>query len=85
VCTTPLALALDDLATQAGLKARFTTAANLPLQLERAQQQGNLDRLLRRLKAPSVLLVDEIGYLPLSRNQVNLFFCVRDMAHGSPH
>jgi DNA replication protein DnaC len=73
---THLAIALGYLATQAGLKARFTTAANLLLQLERAQQQGNLGRLMRTLKAPSVLIVDEIGYLPLSRNQANLFFQV---------
>ena len=73
---THLAIALGYLTTQAGLKARFITAANLLLQLERAQSQGNLDRLMRTLKAPSVLIVDEIGYLPLNRNQANLFFQV---------
>lgn len=73
---THLAIALGYLATQSGLKTRFTTAANLILQLERAQQQGSLDQLMRTLKALSVLIVDEIGYLPLSRNQANLFFQV---------
>ena len=73
---THLAIALGYLATQSGLKTRFTTAANLILQLERAQQQGSLDHLMRTLKALSVLIVDEIGYLPLSRNQANLFFQV---------
>ena len=47
------------------------------LQLEKAQQQGRLDNYVKRsLLGPSILIIDEIGYLPLQRNQASLFFQV---------
>jgi DNA replication protein DnaC len=74
---THLAIGLGYLATQAGLKVRFISAADLVLQLETAQRQGRLDNLMKRaFTGPSVLVIDEIGYLPLQRNQADLFFQV---------
>ena len=74
---THLAIALGYLATQSGIKVRFITAADLVFQLEKAQQQGRIDHFMRRsLIAPSILIIDEVGYLPLQRNQANLFFQV---------
>ena len=72
-----LAIALGYLATQAGLKTRFMTAADLLLQLDTAQRQGRLKQTLQRsVRGPSLLIIDEIGYLPMSREQANLFFQV---------
>ena len=74
---THLAIALGYLATQSGIKVKFTTAADLVFQLEKAQQQGRFDQYMKRtLLGPSVLIVDEVGYLPLQGNQANLFFQV---------
>jgi DNA replication protein DnaC len=74
---THLAIGLGYLATQAGIKVRFITAADLVMQLEKAQQLGRLDTYMKRsLLSPSVLIIDEVGYLPLQRNQANLFFQV---------
>lgn len=74
---THLAIALGYLATQSGLKVRYITAADMVLQLEKAQQQGRLDTYVKRsLLGPSILIIDEIGYLPLQRNQASLFFQV---------
>jgi DNA replication protein DnaC len=74
---THLAIALGYLATQSGIKVRFITAADLVFGLEKAQQQGRIDHFMRRsLIAPSILIIDEVGYLPLQRNQANLFFQV---------
>ncbi len=74
---THLALGLGYLATQAGLKTRFMTATDLLLQLDTAQRQGRLKSFLQRsVQGPSVLIIDEIGYLPMSRDQANLFFQV---------
>jgi DNA replication protein DnaC len=81
-----LAIALGYLATQSGFKVRFTTAADLVLQLEKAQQRGQLGHYTRRsLLGPSILIIDEVGYLPLQRNQANLFFQViaKRYEHGS--
>lgn len=74
---THLAIALGYLATQAGLKTRFLTAADLMLQLDTAQRQGRLKQVMQRsVSGPSLLIIDEIGYLPMSRDQANLFFQV---------
>ena len=74
---THLAIALGYLATQSGVKVRFVSAADLVMQLEKAQQRGQFDHFMRRsLLGPSILIIDEVGYLPLQGNQANLFFQV---------
>jgi len=83
---THLAIGLGYLATQSGLKVRFVTAADLVMQLERAQQRGQFDQFMSRsLLGPSILIIDEVGYLPLLGNQANLFFQViaKRYEHGS--
>ena len=72
---THLAIALGYLATQQGYKTRFFTAADLLLMVEAAQRQGRYREFLHRaVNAYKLLVVDEIGYLPMSREQANLFF-----------
>src|SRR5262245_54681341 len=74
---THLAIGLGYLATQAGIKVRFMSAADLMLALSTAARQGNLaDVLNRAVLAYRVLVIDEIGYLPMGREQANLFFQV---------
>ena len=74
---THLAIALGYLATQAGFKVRFLPAADLMLQLESAQRQGRYKEVLKRsVLGPRLLIIDEIGYLPFSSTQANLFFQV---------
>lgn len=83
---THLAIALGYLATQSGIKVRFITAADLVFQLEKAQQLGRLDQYMKRsLLGPSIMIIDEVGYLPLQGNQANLFFQViaKRYEHGS--
>lgn len=74
---THLAIALGYLAAQRAMKVRFTTAADLVLMLETAQRQGKLKEAMHRaVNVYKLLIVDEIGYLPLAREQANLFFQV---------
>jgi DNA replication protein DnaC len=74
---THLAIAFGLLAAQRGWKVRFTTAADLIITLEAAHRQGRLkDAMQRIVAAPKLLIIDEIGYLPLGREQANLFFQV---------
>lgn len=74
---THLAIALGYLAAQRAMKVRFTTAADLMLMLETAQRQGKLkEAMLRAVNVYKLLIVDEIGYLPLGREQASLFFQV---------
>ena len=74
---THLAIALGYLATQKGYKTRFFSAADLVLMLEAAQRQGRYRQSMHRaVSAYKLLTIDEIGYLPMSREQANLFFQV---------
>jgi DNA replication protein DnaC len=74
---THLALALGYRATQAGMKTRFLTAADLLLTLTTAHVQNNLKTVMHRvIRSRRVFVIDEIGYLPMSREQANLFFQV---------
>ena len=72
-----LATALGVRATERGYKVRFVTAADLVLQLEKARREHRFDQYLKRaILGPSLLILDEIGYLPLKKDQSDLFFQV---------
>jgi DNA replication protein DnaC len=74
---TDLAIALGYAATLAGIKVRFITAADLLLILTTAHRQNQLAEALKRFVNPyRQLIIDEIGYLPMGREQANLFFQV---------
>ncbi len=74
---THLAMALGYKAAQAGIKTRFMTAADLLLMLTTAHQQNNLKTVMHRaIKSYRLLILDEIDYLPMNREQANLFFQV---------
>jgi DNA replication protein DnaC len=65
------------LATQMGIKTRFITAADLVVALGAACRQNGLQEYLKRnVLSPRLLIIDEIGYLPLGREEANLFFQV---------
>ncbi len=83
---THLAIGLGLKAVQAKRKTRFTTAAELMLQLSTAKRQNKLKQYLSRsVMAPKLLIIDEIGYLPFGREEANLFFNViaKRYEHGS--
>lgn len=71
---THLAIGLGHKAASAGIKTRFVTAADLMLQVETAVRQGRLPELMKGFSRYAILIIDEIGYLPLSRDQAHLFF-----------
>ncbi len=71
---THLAVALAEAAIQSGLAAYFMTAHDLVTDLGRAYREGRLDRRLRIYLAPKVLIIDEMGYLPLDDLGATIFF-----------
>lgn len=71
---THLAVALGVKAVEAGYSVLFVTLEGLMTRLLRAQHENRLERSLQQLVYPKVLIVDEIGYLPLSRDEASLFF-----------
>lgn len=71
---THLAISLAIAAAQSGRRVYYGTLADLITSLEEAQQAGHLAQRLKTLIFPSLLVVDEIGYLPISRTGAMLFF-----------
>jgi DNA replication protein DnaC len=73
---THLSVALGQAACRTGKKVRFFTAAGLVNQLEEAQKQYRLERLMSALEKLDLLIVDELGYLSFSRAGAELLFQV---------
>ena len=71
---THLALALGVKAAEAGHRVLFLTLETLMTRLRRAQGENRLERQMQQFVSPKVLLIDEIGYLPLTRDEASLFF-----------
>ena len=66
---THLSLALADRALSEGYSVLFTTLADLARTLESASHPGLVRQRLRRYIAPSLLVIDEVGYTRLSQEQ----------------
>jgi DNA replication protein DnaC len=71
---THLALSLAIAAAESGRRVYYGTLIALIESLEQARAAGQLARRLRVLSHPALLVVDEIGYLPVSRDGGVLFF-----------
>ncbi len=69
-----LSVALGLKAIEAGYRVLFTSAANLIATLTRAHAEARLDEKLKVFTTPRLLIIDEIGYLPIDRLGANLFF-----------
>jgi DNA replication protein DnaC len=71
---THLAISLAVSAAQSGRRVYYGTLIDLITSLEDAQAAGQLKRRLAVLTHPSLLVVDEIGYLPINHAGAVLFF-----------
>ncbi|MEZ4404578.1 MAG: IS21-like element helper ATPase IstB [Kofleriaceae bacterium] len=71
---THLAVALGRAVVEAGHSVLFVTATSLLATLAKAQQEGKLADQISFYAKPKLLVVDELGYLPLEKQTANLFF-----------
>ena len=69
---THVALGLGLAACQKGLKVRFTTAAALVHELIEAADDRRLQRIQKNLAAQELLVIDELGFVPLSKTGAEL-------------
>ena len=69
-----LATALGVAAVKAGMQVYRATLAELVEVLAKAERQGQLAEKIRFYARSSLLIVDEIGYLPITQGGANLFF-----------
>ncbi len=68
-------------ATLSGIKILFTTAMDMINQLIAAEADHSLVKKLSYYQSPTLLIIDEIGYLPLGSHGSNLFFQVISARH----
>ena len=69
-------------ACQANQRVLFTTAMDMLNNLNASQVDHSLVRKLRGYTEPSLLIVDELGYLALDQQTSNLFYQVVSTRHG---
>ena len=71
---THLATAVGVKAVEAGYSVLFLTLETLMTRRVKARHENRLERTQQQLVYPRLLILDELGYLPLSREEASLFF-----------
>jgi DNA replication protein DnaC len=71
-----LLCALGYTACEKGITVRFTRVVDMINVLTTAQLNGTLEKKLRQYTAPQLLLLDELGYLPIDKRGADLLFQV---------
>lgn len=59
-----------------GKIVRFFAAADLVMALERAKRENTLEALLKDIAKSDLIIIDELGYVPLSQESARLLFQV---------
>lgn len=82
---TMLATALGHQAVEAGYRVYYTTAADLVARTSRAALEGRWASTMRFWNGPQLLIIDELGYLPMPAKAASHLFQVisRRYEHGS--
>jgi DNA replication protein DnaC len=73
---THLAIGLARKAAEAGYRTYFTTAADLAARCHRAAIEGRWATTMRFFNGPGLLVIDELGYLPLPAEAASALFQV---------
>lgn len=77
---THLAIGIGQKSIEAGYKVLFKTALDLVEDLELAEMKGLLKKKVNQLAKFDVLIIDELGYLPMSRQaRYNLFQLINSL------
>lgn len=83
---THLAVALATIAVEAGYRGYFTTADAMCKQLIRAQHDGTLATKLKTYTAPTVMIIDDVGLLPIGGTEgAAMFFHVVNTRYEKGH
>ncbi|HLY83909.1 MAG TPA: IS21-like element helper ATPase IstB [Acidimicrobiales bacterium] len=83
---THLAVALATLAVEAGYRGYFTTADTMCKNLLRAERDGTLPARLKTYTAPTVLVIDDVGLLPIGGTDgAAMFFNVVNTRYEKGH
>lgn len=73
---THLSIALAQKACSKGISVLFSPAVDIINSLSCASAQMNLDKAIKKYTLPKLLVIDELGYLPIDKLGANLLFQV---------
>ena len=82
---THLAVALATAAVEAGYRGYFTTADDMVRTLLAARAAGNFATKLRAYTAPTALVIDDVGLLPIGAEGAGVFFTVINARYENGH
>lgn len=71
---THLAIAIGVLACQRMIPVRFFTASSLVMRLRKAKDDNRLDAELKSIGRAGLVIIDELGYLPIDIDGARLLF-----------
>ena len=77
--------ALKLISTVGRFRGYFTTADDMVNTLVRAKREGTFASKLKTLTAPSVLVIDDVGLLPIERGGAGVFFHVVNTRYERGH
>lgn len=78
---THLAISLGYKAVEAGYKVSFTTMDKLMYTLKTQEISRKSKGKINRILSSSLVIIDELGYLPISRDEANMFFQLVSVLH----
>jgi DNA replication protein DnaC len=82
---THLAVAIAILAVEAGYRGYFTNAEEMVANIAQATREGTLASKLKTYTAPSVLVIDDVGLLPMDRAAASAFYQVVNLRYEKQH
>ena len=80
-----VAVALATLAVEAGFRGYFTNAEEMVANIAQASREGTLASKLKTYTAPSVLVIDDLGLLPMERGAASAFYQVVNQRYEKQH
>lgn len=73
---THMAIACGTAACELGLSVMFTTVSDLVLRLSAAEADGSVERVFREVERADLVILDELGYLPIDSGGAKLLYQV---------
>jgi len=82
---THLAVAIATLAVETGYRGYFTNAEEMVVNIGQAAREGTLASKLKTYTAPSILVIDDVGLLPMERGAASAFYQVINQRYEKQH
>lgn len=82
---THLAIAIAILAVEAGVRGYFTNAEDMVNNIAQAIREGNMASKLKTYTAPSILVIDDVGLLPMERSAASAFYQIVNQRYEKQH